>query len=857
MSTQSLASRRQGSKLLPAFSLLGGLLIVWLALSSTAFAAQLLPDSPSGTQSGLLRAGVSVVRLLVTYEKADDHEPVYCTGLGAIVASWPSQNASDQNSWVLTDSSLVNEDEALCATGRPPASLKSIDVYLSTAYNQQATVNYPSPTGLVTCQDKGCHSGPALLALDQTHGLLLPFIDLAQPQSKTDQKAAVTLTTNANLGSTSSSPTLPLVPPSIAPTNSSEASKFRTQVEKSLTPDQVSPTSRPEAGTPFINSNGQLISLYLAETNNQPTTSNLQSFIKQNLTDLQSPLANQVHDGWQNGINAYMNKDFSKASTEFQRAAQANPSFQAAKDLAVSSLNLEKNATSNQSSPSNLITIAGVSITLWQLALAIILLLAVVLLLITVLLGRSRKQSLKADLLEADRQATIEAQQIAEMERAKAQQIAEMESAQRAKTQQFSYDQPIQPSPVLVPAQLAASQLPCPRCGELVPRDANYCSNCRLLLSPSESGLHLRVQAISQPAGPACSLADQPTMLPSVPAMPVASIAEQPTMPPPSVLATPLASIAEQPTVEITPNREHEQSVDREKTVPYNKGQASDMHFQLVVGTRSDPGIKRKYKPNEDSLLAIQGVIDETTNTHPYGLFVIADGMGGHANGQDASRLAIQTIIEHILPRLIKNTTDEYAKLLVESIQSANLAVHQRNIEQNGDMGTTVTGALVVGNVAYVANVGDSRTYLYRESDGLKKITNDHSVVASLVEAGIIKPDDIYTHPKRNHIYRSLGEKPNVEVDLFTVPLQEGDKLLLCSDGLWDMVRDPKIEDLIKNPAPNPSVTSDSLIQAAYEGGGEDNVSVIVIQIGEPAKVTSMPRMQLLAKPDSVQIPQL
>jgi serine/threonine protein phosphatase PrpC len=130
-------------------------------------------------------------------------------------------------------------------------------------------------------------------------------------------------------------------------------------------------------------------------------------------------------------------------------------------------------------------------------------------------------------------------------------------------------------------------------------------------------------------------------------------------------------------------------------------------------------------------------------------------------------------------------------------------------------------------------------------------------VVASLVEAGIIKPDDIYTHPKRNHIYRSLGEKPNVEVDLFTVPLQEEDKLLLCSDGLWDMVRDPKIEDLIRNSAPDPSVMSDSLIQAAYEGGGEDNVSVIVIQVGEPAKVTSMPRVQLLAKPDTVQMPQL
>ncbi len=160
-------------------------------------------------------------------------------------------------------------------------------------------------------------------------------------------------------------------------------------------------------------------------------------------------------------------------------------------------------------------------------------------------------------------------------------------------------------------------------------------------------------------------------------------------------------------------------------------------------------------------------------------------------------------------------------------------------------------------NLAYVVNVGDSRTYVYRQPDGLKKITNDHSVVASLVEAGIIKPDDIYTHPKRDQIYRWLGGKPNVEVDLFKVELREGDKLLLCSDGLWDMVRDLRIEDMIKNSAPNPSVTSDALVQAAFDGGGEDNVSVIVIYITESAKMVDMPRIHLLAKPDIVQMPQL
>ena len=130
-------------------------------------------------------------------------------------------------------------------------------------------------------------------------------------------------------------------------------------------------------------------------------------------------------------------------------------------------------------------------------------------------------------------------------------------------------------------------------------------------------------------------------------------------------------------------------------------------------------------------------------------------------------------------------------------------------------------------------------------------------MVASLLEAGIIRPDDIYTHPKRNQIYRSLGEKGTVEVDIFRVELREGDKLLLCSDGLWDMVRDPKIEKVIKYPVPNPSMTCDALIQSALEGGGEDNVSVIVVQMTEEGDTEALPRVQLLAKPDSVRMPQI
>ena len=130
-----------------------------------------------------------------------------------------------------------------------------------------------------------------------------------------------------------------------------------------------------------------------------------------------------------------------------------------------------------------------------------------------------------------------------------------------------------------------------------------------------------------------------------------------------------------------------------------------------------------------------------------------------------------------------------------------------------------------------MAHVGDSRHYLYHPPAGLSQITHDHSLVAALVTAGTIQPDDIYTHPYRNLIYRCLGEKTVLEVDTCTVPLVVGDTLLLCSDGLWEMVRDPKIADILSNPTPSAKALASTLLQAALSGGGEDNVSAIVVRI--------------------------
>jgi protein phosphatase len=140
-----------------------------------------------------------------------------------------------------------------------------------------------------------------------------------------------------------------------------------------------------------------------------------------------------------------------------------------------------------------------------------------------------------------------------------------------------------------------------------------------------------------------------------------------------------------------------------------------------------------------------------------------------------------------------------------------------------------VTAALIIGDVATVANVGDSRTYLLRDGR-LEQITQDHSLVARLVDAGVIKPDEVRSHPLRNQIHRCLGNKPSVDVDTFTVQLRQDDRLILCSDGLWEMVSDAEIQRVVEG-ARSPQKASDELIEAANRAGGKDNIAVIVVEI--------------------------
>jgi serine/threonine protein phosphatase PrpC len=256
----------------------------------------------------------------------------------------------------------------------------------------------------------------------------------------------------------------------------------------------------------------------------------------------------------------------------------------------------------------------------------------------------------------------------------------------------------------------------------------------------------------------------------------------------------------------------------------------------LQVGSHLDPGIKRKHRPNEDTIFVTHGFMTSpSASPKPFALLIVADGMGGQARGQEASQLAVQSLVEYVSSSLRSKqmTSEAFLPLLVEGVQYANRVVYQRNQEQRADMGTTMTATLVVDTTAYVAHVGDSRFYLFREPGGLSQITQDHSLVAALVAAGAIRPEDIYTHPMRNLIYRCMGEKSAVEVDTLAVPLAAGDILLLCSDGLWEMVRDRQIAAILTTPMPDPSGMAQALVQAALAGGGVDNVSAIVVQVSK------------------------
>jgi serine/threonine protein phosphatase PrpC len=268
---------------------------------------------------------------------------------------------------------------------------------------------------------------------------------------------------------------------------------------------------------------------------------------------------------------------------------------------------------------------------------------------------------------------------------------------------------------------------------------------------------------------------------------------------------------------------------------PQVEAPAPPVTLRLLLGQRSDPGQVREL--NEDSLLALTLAPTCESQTGPMlGLFAVADGMGGHEGGEVASKIALQVLAGQVLQAIVLPELAGEAALeegvvvrLRQATSAANDAVYLARQKAGNDMGTTLTAAFVRDDRLFLAHVGDSRAYRWN-AEGLEQLTADHSVIASMIASGQAAPEEVYTHPHRSIIYRCVGDKPVVEVDTEVLPLAAGDRLILCSDGLWEMVRSEGIADVMMQEA-EPQAASDLLVSYANAAGGDDNISVIVVRV--------------------------
>lgn len=236
--------------------------------------------------------------------------------------------------------------------------------------------------------------------------------------------------------------------------------------------------------------------------------------------------------------------------------------------------------------------------------------------------------------------------------------------------------------------------------------------------------------------------------------------------------------------------------------------------------TFSITDIGRKRKQNQDYVFTSERAIGNLPN-----LFIVADGMGGHKAGEYASKYTVETICNCIERSFEKNPT----LVLQKAIETANAHIRRRASEDISleGMGTTVVAATCLGRYLQVANVGDSRLYVVNEQ--IRQITRDHSKVEEMVRVGVIDREAARNHPDKNIITRAIGANDTVEADFFTVELEEGDIVLMCSDGLTNMLEDEEIQQILRDPGELEDKAR-GLVEAANAHGGKDNIAVILIE---------------------------
>lgn len=254
--------------------------------------------------------------------------------------------------------------------------------------------------------------------------------------------------------------------------------------------------------------------------------------------------------------------------------------------------------------------------------------------------------------------------------------------------------------------------------------------------------------------------------------------------------------------------------------------------YGLYVVQRSHLGAVRER--NEDACFTFASESGGDAPFPPVGLFIVADGMGGHLDGHRASNLVSRIVASHILERLylpLLRGDDPASRPPVQEVMESavNLANDALYIpDRDKEMGTTLTAALIFGSRLFLVHVGDSRAYLATEGEELQSVTTDHSVVQALQDAGQLTAEEAAVHPNRNLLLRALMGEPLEQIDAFTRSLPEEGTLLLCSDGLWGLVSDATIQEILQGEKSLPE-KADRLVEKALESGGHDNITVVLV----------------------------
>ena len=265
--------------------------------------------------------------------------------------------------------------------------------------------------------------------------------------------------------------------------------------------------------------------------------------------------------------------------------------------------------------------------------------------------------------------------------------------------------------------------------------------------------------------------------------------------------------------------------------IPTPKPMLTRQRQSLTYGIASDVGIVRDN--NEDACFGMQWHSITVDDRPDFGLFIVADGMGGHLDGERASGVAVQTLAAEMLDKiylpLLKDFNAGSSPTILEALVNASEAANKAVMKRVPGGGTTLSAVAIVGNLAYLVHVGDSRAYLlYR--DKIEQLTTDHTLVQRLIEMKELTLEEAEHYPQKNVLYRAIGQNEQLKMERLIRTLPPGSQVLICTDGLWDSVEEGAIREVAMESA-TPQEACDSLVRLANDRGGADNISVIVFKV--------------------------